>query len=105
MLLVNRKNDKAFEAHLDFLILDPPEENLLIYARSPSRKFPISLLPALSSSNAIKIMMHYSIFPAITPTFYYRITKKSNLSLAHIHQLCRNIESKLKNYPRAFILV
>jgi hypothetical protein len=54
MLLVNRKkNDKAFEAHLDFLIIDPPEENLLIYARSPGRKFPVSVLPALSSSNAI----------------------------------------------------
>jgi hypothetical protein len=53
MLLVNRKNDKAFEAHLDILILDPPEENLLIYARSPGRKFPVSVLPALSSSNII----------------------------------------------------
>jgi hypothetical protein len=53
MLLVNRKNDKAFKAHLDFLILDPPEENLLIYARSPGRKFSVSVPPALSSSNAI----------------------------------------------------
>jgi hypothetical protein len=47
MLLVNRKNDKAFEAHLDFLILDPPQENLLIYAHSPGRKFSVSVLLAL----------------------------------------------------------
>jgi len=55
MLLVNRKNDTAFEAHLDFLILDPPEGNLLIYAHLVA-KFPVSVLPALSSSNAIQII-------------------------------------------------
>jgi hypothetical protein len=27
-----QKNDTTFKAHLDFLILDPPEEKLLIYA-------------------------------------------------------------------------
>jgi len=27
-----QKNDTTFEAHLDFLILDPPEKSPLIYA-------------------------------------------------------------------------
>jgi len=106
MLLVNRKNDTAFEAHLDFLILDPPEGNLLIYAHLVTNFLLLCCLHYhLQTQSKLFRLMHHSISSCNNTYNLVQDHKNRVIHLKLIHQLCRNIESKLKNQPEAFILV
>jgi len=85
---------------------DLPQENLLIYAHLVANFLLLCCLHYhLQTQSKLFRLMHHSISSCNNTYNLVQDHKNRVIHLKLIHQLSRNIESKLKNQPEAFILV